>query len=409
MSRVLKHPYVIIVCILTIATGNLAWSQVRTGHNSIKGIVTDANSGIALPSVNVFLRGTTIGTSSQLDGKFVLPDLPGGDYDLVFSLVGYEREVRHVSLADSVRLEFTIQLKPGDIRVSQVEVTGSAEEWKKLLPFFTKEFLGSTNNARDCRIINPEVISLAIGSTGDSLKAHTDRTVVLENTALGYRIYVQIDSFLLVSREPWFVMNCYPRFEEMSAQDEDQRNGWRKQRAKCYEYSFTHFLKSVIDRQIRKSDFMISVGGLRNLHRGRGDELEEQTIQITEFGRSSTLQVNFSSDCIRVDRRDQYGSWKEPIGVVNQLYEPTKNTQRDISGGQFSYALPGYKQMTRDQDSDEKTGIGSSVVVMRQRTILVDKYGNLVKPFSVSFRGFWATRRLADTLPFDYQPEKEKE
>ncbi len=396
-------PTIILICFVAMAARNVTLGQVRTGSNELRGTVTDAHSNNRLPAVNVFLRGTTIGSSSSSDGTFRLSNLPAGEYDLVFSLVGYERELRHVSLTDSVRLEFNIRLNPSDIRLSQVEVTGSAEEWKKLLPVFTREFLGATNNARNCRILNPEVISLAIGPTGDSLSAHTDGTLILENDALGYRLSVQIDSFLLVSRAPWFVMNCYPRFEEMKPQDEDQLNEWRKRRAECYEYSFTHFLKSVLDQRTRAEEWLVTVGDLRNLHRGRGDELEGQNIRISPFGRSSTLQLDFSSDYIRVDRLDQFGSRKAPIGVANQFYEPTRNTQRSFDDG----FRP--RDNLEVQTPAEPVTVGSSVVVIRERPLRVDKFGNIVKPYSVTFRGFWATRRLADTLPFDYQPEKEKE
>lgn len=52
----------------------------------VQGIVTESSS--PLPGVNIVLEGTTVGTSTDFDGKFVFPEkLSKGDI-LVFSFIG---------------------------------------------------------------------------------------------------------------------------------------------------------------------------------------------------------------------------------------------------------------------------------------------------------------------------------
>jgi hypothetical protein len=373
------------VCVLLVCAQDPSWCQTRTAHNIVKGTAVDAENGLPLPSATVFVHGTTRGTSTNNDGTFLLLDLPGGEFDLVFSLVGYESEKRHLSLRDSVRLEVNVKLKPRTISVPGIEVTASAEEWKRLLPMFSREFVGITENATKCRMCNPEVVSLSIGRTGDSLLARTDSTLVVENDALGYRMYVRIEDFFFIAKKGWFETTYYVRYEEMQPKNEDQALGWQNQRGKTYDYSFTHFLKSIIDHRVQEAKFIVSSGDLSDLQRGRADELEAKNIIVYPVRDSSTFRIDFPSEYIRVDRSDQFGSWK--VSMQNTWYYPSTQAVSVVN----------------------QKAITSSIVRLKLRPILVDFYGNLVNLHSVAFRAYWAICRLGDTLPFDYQPEKEKE
>jgi hypothetical protein len=362
-----KFPTILLLAFVLLANHSI-WCQVRIGHNSVKGIVTDAEGGSPLPLVNVFLQGTTRGTSSQIDGKFVLADLPDGEFDLVLSLVGYVRETRHLSFTNGVQLEINAQLKPRQITLSQVEITGSAGAWKQLLPIFTREFLGETENSMKCTIVNPTVLSLSIAPSGDTLIAYTDSTLVIENDALGYRVYVQLERFAFVSKTSWMYMRYYPRYEERLPLDETQSKQWRERRATCYEFSFRHFLTTTLQRRLEFSNFIVSTGNLNDLYRGVGSPIDGINIAIVANRDFSSYEIDFSADDIRVDQREQFRSEKTPVQARSSF---------------------------------------SSVVSIKHRPILTDKNGNLVQPLSVAFDGFWSTRRLADRLPFDYQPEKE--
>jgi TonB-linked SusC/RagA family outer membrane protein len=79
-----------------------AWAQDRT----VTGKVTSTEDGSPLPGVNVVLKGTTIGTATDADGKFSI-SVPGSGGSLVFSFIGLQsaeveigdRSVVDVSLA----------------------------------------------------------------------------------------------------------------------------------------------------------------------------------------------------------------------------------------------------------------------------------------------------------------------
>lgn len=66
-----------------------AISVAQTG--AIVGTVTDKDfNNEPLPFVNIFLKGTTIGASADIDGLYALENIAPGTYTVIFSFVGYE-------------------------------------------------------------------------------------------------------------------------------------------------------------------------------------------------------------------------------------------------------------------------------------------------------------------------------
>ncbi|WP_282125383.1 SusC/RagA family TonB-linked outer membrane protein [Marinifilum flexuosum] len=60
---------------------------VLAQNREISGVVTSAEDGLSIPGVSVIVKGTTIGTSTDFDGKYSIK-VPEGENILVFSFVG---------------------------------------------------------------------------------------------------------------------------------------------------------------------------------------------------------------------------------------------------------------------------------------------------------------------------------
>ncbi|MGG8496270.1 TonB-dependent receptor domain-containing protein [Tenacibaculum sp. TC6] len=66
---------------------NLVFSQSK---GTIMGVVTDKEmNGEPLPFANVFIKGTSIGGTTDIDGKYTI-SVPAGNQTIVFSFVGYQ-------------------------------------------------------------------------------------------------------------------------------------------------------------------------------------------------------------------------------------------------------------------------------------------------------------------------------
>ncbi|HBE41293.1 MAG TPA: SusC/RagA family TonB-linked outer membrane protein, partial [Bacteroidales bacterium] len=69
---------------LLLITGTLVLAQTV----QISGTVTGSEDGLPLPGVNITVKGTTIGTISGSDGRYVL-SVPSGAQSLIFSFIGF--------------------------------------------------------------------------------------------------------------------------------------------------------------------------------------------------------------------------------------------------------------------------------------------------------------------------------
>ena len=70
----------------------LVWCLPVLGQGKVAGHVEDLTTGEELIGVAVLIEGTGRGTTTDLDGNYVLLNLRPGSYTLVFSYVGYQRQ-----------------------------------------------------------------------------------------------------------------------------------------------------------------------------------------------------------------------------------------------------------------------------------------------------------------------------
>lgn len=91
----------------------------QSQQETITGTVLDAESGETLPGVNILIKGTTTGTSTNQDGEFELT-VPSLQDTLVASFVGYQ--TREIPLNGRTTLE--IELLPETVLGEELVVVG---------------------------------------------------------------------------------------------------------------------------------------------------------------------------------------------------------------------------------------------------------------------------------------------
>ncbi|WP_321306397.1 TonB-dependent receptor [Marinifilum fragile] len=78
---------------------------VLAQSREVSGVVTAAEDGLSIPGVSVIVKGTTIGTTTDFDGKYSL-NVPEGEKVLVFSFVGMQmQEIEVTSSTINVVME----------------------------------------------------------------------------------------------------------------------------------------------------------------------------------------------------------------------------------------------------------------------------------------------------------------
>ncbi|MDO6758812.1 TonB-dependent receptor [Tamlana sp. 2_MG-2023] len=90
-------------------------------QNNIQGVVTDTNTNEKLELVNIYISELEKGTTTDVQGHFTLEDLPSGNYNVVFSMIGYEKQSVKVKLPQNNGLE--ISLKASAIEMESVIIS----------------------------------------------------------------------------------------------------------------------------------------------------------------------------------------------------------------------------------------------------------------------------------------------
>lgn len=96
--------------------------MVFTAQAQITGTVTDGNSGDPLIGASVMIKGSTIGTITDVDGRFSLANEKGGDCQLEISYLGFQTIL--INVADGATDVGSITLKPGFAGMEEVVITG---------------------------------------------------------------------------------------------------------------------------------------------------------------------------------------------------------------------------------------------------------------------------------------------
>lgn len=84
----------------------------------VSGKITDDKKQ-GLPFSSVLVKGTTIGTNTNVDGEYTLK-LAAGEYDLIYQYVGYKKKVEHVIITQN--LTKNIVLNPESYELKEVVI-----------------------------------------------------------------------------------------------------------------------------------------------------------------------------------------------------------------------------------------------------------------------------------------------
>src|SRR5574341_138321 len=102
-------------------------SVLHAASGKISGTVVDSQDKKPLPGANVFLQGTKLGASTDLNGKFVIPSVPVGSYKLMVRYIGYQGKTLDVVVEADQELKEVVALDPEAIQGEVVVVTAQAE------------------------------------------------------------------------------------------------------------------------------------------------------------------------------------------------------------------------------------------------------------------------------------------
>lgn len=116
----------------TILLGFGAIVQMMGQGAILKGKISDAVNKEPLPGAEVYLKETSTGSTSDLEGQYSF-NLPEGEHTLVFKFIGYEDQERTVILKAGQTLVEDVEMSSQYEQLNSVTITGSLQGQSKAL------------------------------------------------------------------------------------------------------------------------------------------------------------------------------------------------------------------------------------------------------------------------------------
>ncbi|MFA8343633.1 MAG: carboxypeptidase-like regulatory domain-containing protein [Rhodothermaceae bacterium] len=328
-------------------------SSVSAGDNkyTITGRVTEKSTGKSLIGVNVFLDGTTIGTTTDRKGLYQIPNVKAGSYKLVVSMIGFETTTTNVEVQKGKELEYNFGLKEKTYEIKSVVVKDKEDfVWQRRFNKFKKLFFGATDFAKECEILNKEIIEFI--ETPDRLTGYAPKPLIIINSALGFKIECVLSEFYYdeVNDKTWF--SQYNYFDKLEPKNEEEKLKWKKNREYAYETSFEYFVTWLQDED---RDFQ------------RYKFIKSRYLEKNKYSATEESKIVYVSDIIRKNQDDSY-----------------------------RLIFPYYLKL-----SDVKYGTKSAIKLF-YANVAVDKYGFINQTHALEVYGHFSEVGLADKLPNHY-------
>ena len=114
------------IFVLMILLSSAMFSQNRS---KIEGKITDAETGEELLVANVILLDTHLGAATDINGKFIIINVPVGTYRIQASMIGYKKNIVEGVVVSADRVtSLEIKMIPGYVESEEVIVVAKKNE-----------------------------------------------------------------------------------------------------------------------------------------------------------------------------------------------------------------------------------------------------------------------------------------
>ncbi|TCC86915.1 carboxypeptidase-like regulatory domain-containing protein [Pedobacter frigiditerrae] len=395
-------------------------AQANAQTYSITGIVRD-NVG-PLPGAGVYISGYKIATATDSDGKFRLPNLKPGSYDILVQMIGYLPFSKNIIISDkSVDVNFI--LKDNTVTLKEVVIRVDPNR-QKYINQFKEYFIGKTPNAKLCKIINPQVLRVDYDITKSTLTVKTDEFLIVENKALGYRIKYMLDYFEYNNRTHIIYYSGKPFFEELKASNAKKKK-YIELRETAYYGSSQHFLKSLFKGKSKEEGFVINkIIQIPNPNRAPDSIINKNLLVLKNPPGKSGIKKNAGK--IDTSLMAYWIKQQELPKTIDKFNNAevipdtlVKFYNKDLRYLNYTNAL--CVMYTKERESTEYSNSGFwvfrplyipdyqlSVVKLTDGPVRFYENGGILDGRSLLYEGFWAYEKVADMVPMDYVPVTKK-
>ena len=349
---------------------------------TISGRILNQADTKPVANASIFLSNATIGDKSAADGTFTLRDVKPGKYELIVSIVGFD--VFHQTLMvnnGDINLH-DITIFPKTIGLKEVSIKPVYDpNRERNLNLFKDEFLGKSALAKECKILNPELLDISYNEAESTLTASSVDFLEIENNALGYRVKYLLTNFTMDNKNetaPKVHFEGSALFENLKGTPQ-QLQFWQQKRQEVYLGSEMHFLRSALSNRINEDGFRALQLAIRPNPRKPQKMME--TLMHHPLNKEDIVKPT-----------NQDGIYA--LGCDNDALHITYSENHHFSKTPQLYNL--------DDPANKETTILRFIMP----EVFFDNNGGIINPNGIVINGAWGRNRIAELLPLDYEPAK---
>jgi hypothetical protein len=383
---------------------------------TISGAVKD-KKGETLPGANVLLSGYQIGAVANNEGKYLISNLKPENYTVLVQMIGYLPASINVIINDkSIVTDIVLEQNTRQLKEVVIRPDPNRSQYLKI---FKESFIGTSPNAENTTIVNPDVIRFDYDAESRRLQASADEFIVIENKALGYRIKYLLKYFKKDDRLNLITYYGNPSFEDL-AKSKSKARQYKEKRDEAYYGSSQHFLTALFNNTSRKEGFTIyKMEKVRTPHKLPDTVLDERIKFYTELANRG-IRINSHEE----DSLKYFSRMKLSPDTIEKLNMEEVNTDTLVKTEVNNLRWMNYQHKLYVIYSGEKESIAYSwqalykvsrppnlkneqvsIVHQIKSPIAFYQSGIAFDPGALLFEGYWGYEKVADMVPVDYIPD----
>ncbi|MEE9431953.1 MAG: carboxypeptidase-like regulatory domain-containing protein [Melioribacteraceae bacterium] len=345
----------------------------------VKGKVLDAKTNQPLQGVNVSILGTLKGAATNLNGDFIIKNVPNNSFYVVISYVGYETQKHLLRKLNGNTIKKVFALNEKIFKLDEITVNEKNDkEWKRSFKIFKKQFIGILNNSIFTNIVNPYIINFANSDDG-WLEATSDEPIEIINDILGYKVIYYLDVF-----RHKYITTQYsgqPFFEEIKPTLSQPQNGIEEARVEAYCGSLRHFLYAATKQFNNEELFFLEEQGFKVYTTNLNPNPNKQNIKPISY--LVNMNKFFSKGA---------NDFELVLEFPNYLKIVYNREKED----------PKYIEVTTGDRNDFSPTLQTSWINLPSGSTLLDNTGYYLNSFNIQAFGYWSYELLSSMLPYEY-------
>lgn len=402
---------------------NAAFAQVK-----VTGRVIDEKTNQPIPAVSVYLNNTTFGGKTDASGNFSFSCTLSGEANLIISHVAYERKVLVIDLANTTNLSFS--LKPHTNNLNEVVIMSnhSKANLTKWINLFTHNFIGAyIQGSQHCKIKNTNALFFDFDRSTNILQVFARDPLVVQNDFLSYTIKIDLERFEYDFNNNEVIFK-YFAFYENSANPQLTSRQVVKNRLFAYEGSAMHFMRSVFNNSLESEWFALQK---------YTTQMNKEKARVEAIIRKKTAQTYAQSNAPNVTLSNLFSGdtlayYKTILSQKNTIkFEGValnKFTTKDKATRTVNLSFPDSISVTYDKNKLNREKKISAMIAKNKQNQVVEQpiylytYMYFFKEGGINIQangyypelrlfmdGDMAERRLALSLPYDFDPKNVKD